>query len=207
MFQFFYFDRSGVSLIETVDIHQNAITFVQLVRFLANPDLSTLGFDPKLYWEGNQRRVDIVNGSRTVKYQVDCVMSHGPAMFGSGTTCWVAREVGTRTQLVIKDNWHGGEFVGEAELLTAAKEAGVPGMTGTLVVDESYTAEKSLTTSLLRQGQGLGSIGHENRVFSRIVMDPYGPSIRHFKSGLNLLQAFRDSIESTFYFPVRCIQC
>ena len=196
-FQLFYFDRSGAVHTETIDIHQDAVTFVQLVRFLANPDLSTLGFDPKVYWVGDRRHIDILSGDRVIKYDIDHIMFQHPNIFGSGTTCWLARQVGTETQVVIKDKWRGDEFCPEADLLTAAEEAAVPGMARLLAVDETFTSQDGLlTTSLLRYSQGPDGAEQRNRLFSRIVVELVGPSIRHFKSGVQLLQAFRDSIES-----------
>ena len=201
-FQLFYFDRSGVVLTERIDIHQDAITLVHIICFLANPELSTLGFDPNVYWEGRQRRMDILSDNRVTKYEVDRVMSQHPAMFGTATTCWVAREVGTKDQVVIKDEWRGEEFSSEAYLLTVAEEAGAPGLARLLAVDENFATQGGLTTSSLRECQGLDRTEHTKRVFSRIVMELYGPSVRHFKSGLQLLQAFRDSIESeNFLLP------
>ena len=198
-FQLFYFDRSGAVEIETIDIHQDAVIFVQLVRFLAHPNLSTLGFDPRVYWDGDQRHIDILSGDCVIKYDIDNLMFQHRAIFGSGTICWVARETGTKTQVVIKDKWRGEEFGPEADLLTAAEAAGTPGIACLLVIDEAFVGGQCLTTSSLRESQYLDVTEHKNRVFSRVVLELYGPSIRNFKSGLQLLQAFRDSIESTFF--------
>jgi len=196
-FQLFYFDRSGAVHTEIVDIHEEAVTFVQLVRFLASPDLAALGFDPKLYWNGDRRHIDILSGDRVIKYDVDHIMSQNPVIFGGGTTCWIVREAGTTTQLVIKDKWQGEQFGPEADLLAAAAGAGVRGTPRLLAVDETYNTQDGdgLTITSLRKSQDLHGTKHKNRMFSRMVLELYGPSIRHFKSGLQLLQAFRDSIE------------
>jgi len=119
-------------------------------------------------------------------------------MFGTGNTCWIAQEVGTKKKVVIKDKWHEEGCDSEADLLLAAGEAAVRGVACLLAVDETFSAKQPLTTSLLRQSQCLDTTSNKNQVFSRIVLEIYGPSIQHFRSGLQLLQAFRDSIQSMF---------
>ena len=197
--QLFYFDRAGAVHTETIDIHQDAVTFVTLIRFLANPDLSTLGFDPKVYWDGTQRQMDILSGDRIIKYDVDRVLFHHSVMFGAGTTCWVAREAETRKEVVIKDKWCGEDCDSEADLLIAAGEAAIAGVACLLAVDETFAAEKHLTTSSLRQRQGLETTADNNQAFCRIVLDLCAPTIQHFRSGLQLVQAFRDSIQSRLF--------
>lgn len=103
MIQLFYFDRAGAVQSETVDIHEDALTFIRLVRFLANPNLSTLGFDLQVYWDGDKRQIEIQSGDRVVQYNVDLILFQQPAIFGLGTTCWIARQAGTKKRVVIKD--------------------------------------------------------------------------------------------------------
>lgn len=200
VFQLFYFDRSGAACTRRIDIHQDAVTFVQLVQFLSNPDLSTLGFDPNVYWDDDQRYMDILSGERVIKYSVESILFQHPAIFGSNTTCWVARETGTKARVVIKDKWRGEGCDSEADLLVTAREAAIPGVTCLLAVDETCAAEGVLTTPLLRQSQCLNTAADKNYVFSRIVVQLCGPSIRHFRSGLHMLQTFRDSIQCMFFF-------
>ena len=200
-FQLFLFDRSGAIRSTALNIHDEAAMFVRLVRFLVNPDLVPLGFDPSIFWEQGKRYIEILSGTGIVKYEVEGVLYQNPVMFDRGTTCWSARQAGARKELVvIKDGWRDGDLAGEVEFLNTAKDKKIPGVGRLLLRDDSF-ATSPLTIILLRQRQGLSVTGFKNRVFTRIVLEHYGPPIRHFTSGLHLLQILRDAIHGGCPFP------
>ena len=101
--------------------------------------------------------------------------------------------------MVIKDKWCGEDCDSEADLLVASREAAIPGVTCLVAVDETFAGEKHLTTSSLRQSQGLETTAANYQAFCRIVLDLSAPTIQHFRSGLQLVQAFRDSIQSMLF--------
>jgi len=100
-----------------------------------------------------------------------------------------------KTPVLIKDKWRGEGWEAEADLLAISDNADVSGVPRLLTVDETYPTAAPLTTTTLRRNQGLDTSGHENRVFSRFVIELHNSSISHFKSGLQFLQAFRNAIQ------------
>jgi len=138
------------------------------------------------------------SAARIAKYEVDGVTHRSSSMFGRCTTCWSVREAGvSQESVVIKDGWRNDDFSDEAEFLKIAGEANVPAVALLLLRDESFTA-LPVTIKSLRRRHGLPVDGIKDRVFTRIVLKHYGPSIRHFASGPQFLQILRDAIHGGF---------
>jgi len=169
-----------------------------VVQFLASPDLVSLGFDSSIFWDQGKRYIEVLSGRRTTKYEVEGVLYRSSSMFGRCSTCWSVRDTGTRELVVIKDGWHDDDLDEEADFLKLTNEGKVPGVARLILRDESFTTSP-LTTNSIRQRQGLSVSEFTDRVFTRIVLQQYGPTIRHFTSGLHLLQIMRDAIYSRFY--------
>jgi len=177
--------------------------FVQILQFLANPDLVSLGFDPSIYWDRGRRYIDVLSGTRTVKYELERVLYQSSTMFGRCTTCWSVREGGAGQEMaVIKDGWREDDLADEVEFLKVVDEENIPGVARLLLQDDAFAASP-LTIHSLRQRQGLPITGVKNRRFTRAVLERYGPSIRHFTSGLHLLQILRDVIHGGSAFQRR----
>ena len=198
-FQLFLFDRHGVVKSESLNINEDAVQFVQAIRLLAESNLSTMGFDPTIYWEDGIQCVDIVDGVEgipvTVKYVIDRIISQKTTISGSGTLCWGLRTAGGGDHYVMKDIWRTDGDGREEDFLFAIEQAGLNGVTKLHLVDDSF-AKGGLSIASLRRGQGLMGEVSDNRTFSRLIFEASGPSICHFKSGLQLLQALRAVIQS-----------
>ena len=194
-----YFDRSGAVECMPLNIHANAAQLVQVVRMLGDHDLYTLGFDPSIYWEDGRRYVDVMGqapGARKVssrKYEIEQVLFQRPLLMDRGTTCWVVKEVGGTESLLMKDTWQD-DGRREREFLTFANKRGISGVRKLLFVDKTR-AGKPLSISTLRLDQSIPIIAHRERTFSRLLLELQGPSIRHFDSGLQLLQGLRDAVD------------
>lgn len=204
-FQLFFFDRSGAVHTEKLDIHQDALTFVRVVRFLIKPDLDTLGFDPKFYWDGNQRQIKVFSGGKVTKYHLEDIVSQDYTMHSKNTICWVGRRAGKGKQFLIKDKWNEEEWSEEADMLIVARDARVPGVSQLVAIDETFPATKPMSTSLLRQQHKILIPEARNLVFSRTVLELHGSPICCFESGLQLLQAFRDSIHGASFILLFCV--
>jgi len=199
-----YFDRGGVVESAPLDIHANADRLVQLVRMLGDHDLGNLGFDPSVFWDNGRRYVNVLYqalGARKFssrKYEIERVIFQRPQLFDRGTTCWVVREVGTTQSVLMKDIWEEGQ---REDFLTFVTKRGVSGVRKLLGVDKTWF-RSPLTISSLRLGQSIRSTGRESRIFSRALLELQGPSIRHFDSGLQLLQVLRDAVQGKFLFVI-----
>ena len=194
-----YFDRSGAVECMPLNIHANAVQLVQVVRMLGDHNLYNLGFDPSIYWEDGRRYVDVMGqapGARKAsprKYEIERVLFQRPELVDSGTTCWVVKEVGGIESVLMKDTWQD-EGQREEDFLSFTDMRGISGVGKLLVVDKTRV-KKPLSISTLRVDQGAPTTGHKNRMFARLVLELQGPSIRHFDSGLQLLQGLRDAVD------------
>ena len=202
-FQVFYFDRSGVVHSTVLDLNRDAVTLVQFIRMLGNPDISSLGFDPTLYWENGRQYVDIATNSSAIKYEIDRVLFQRPSLFQSGTLCWVIREVGSEAQVLMKDNWSDNDLTPESDTLSLLAERNIPGVSRLLHVDSSYVDHR-LTINALRAGQCITGGEHKERVFSRIILELHGPSVQQCQTGLQMLRALRDAISGTPIYLTYC---
>jgi len=199
LFQLFLFDRNGVVKSQSIDIHKSAVQFVQAIQMLAGETLSTMGFDPSIYWEDGAQFVDVVNrvdgAAVTIKYRIDRVISRKVLIGGCGTLCWGLTEPVGGRRFVMKDIWLKDEDVREEEFLYAAQQAGITGVTKLHLVDQTHAIHPPSILSH-RRDQGLSGDVSANRTFSRLILEDAGPSICHFESGLQFLQALRAAIES-----------
>ena len=201
-FQVYYFDRSGVVHSALLDLNKDAVTFVQFIRMLGDPDLKSLGFDQTLYWENGRQYVDIAAklpkspaGFAMTKYGVDRILFQRPSLFQSGTLCWVVKKVGEETQVLMKDSWLDDDLTPEFETLPLVNQHEIPGVARLLHIDPSFV-DRQLMIATLRTEQGIAGGEYKDRFFSRIVLQLRGPSIQHGRSGLQILRALRDVISS-----------
>jgi len=65
--QLYVFCRSGVYHSRNFDIHKQAADFVRFILGVSSPDDSVVGFDKKIYWQGKQRVLEIVDQQGVVK--------------------------------------------------------------------------------------------------------------------------------------------
>ena len=169
---------------------------------LGDRDLSKLGFDTSIYWENGRRYVNVMGqapGARRVglrKYEIESVLSQRQELVDHGTTCWMVKEVGGDESVLMKDIWRD-EGQKEEDFLVHAKKGEIVGVRKLLFVDKSWT-KKPLSISALRLDQGIPVASRKERIFSRLILELQGPSIRHFDSGLQLLQGLRDAVLGTF---------
>ena len=198
-----YFDRSGAVECAPLNINANAVQLVQVVRMLGDHNLHNLGFDPSIYWEDGRRYVDVMGqllGAQKAssrKYEIEQVLFQRPLLIDRGTTCWAVKEVGGTESVLMKDTWQD-DGRSEKEFLTFANNRGISGVRRLLVVDATR-ASKPLSISTLRFDQSIPISTHRERTFSRLLLELEGPSIRHFDSGLQLLQGLRDAVDSMFF--------
>ena len=210
-FQLVYFDRSGAVECMPVDIHADAAQLVQVIRLLGDPNLSRLGLDPSIYWEIGGQHVDIRGirpGSRKrvlSKYEIERVHYQLRPLVQEGTTIWTVKEVASGERVLVKRIWHAGES-NEGRLLSVAKQKGVEGVGNLHFVEK--TSLPLLSISSLRTDQCFHSIGHVERWFSQIVIAEFpGPSIAHFESGLQLVQALHDVIAGVLHLSSSISSC
>ena len=204
LFQLFLFDRNGAVQSSSLNIHSDSVAFVQAIRFLASPCLANVGFDPSVYWENGSQFIDITSrlddSLVSVKYQVDSVLFRNPPFNGCGTVCWGVRRFGQDELFVVKDIWRredGGDL--DEDFLAISARKAIPGVIKLLLVDQTFK-ERPFSTAAHRRAQGLATSDAQNLSFFRLVFERAGPSIRHFKSGLQLLQALRTAIDSMSLF-------
>ncbi|PPQ94988.1 hypothetical protein CVT25_003740 [Psilocybe cyanescens] len=109
---------------------------------------------------------------------------------GRGTVCWDAVDAETGQAVLIKDSWRYSRRIAEWKLLMQTKD-----MDG---VGQMIAFEDRSQSSIVHFRHficyGFPRSYSHNRIFSRIVLQAYGQSIRHFDSKLHLLYAFRDAV-------------
>lgn len=198
-FQLFLFDRSGPVQSSRVNIHRDAKVFVGVVRLLSDPDLSTLGFDPAIFWDKNERYVEVnfkvEECLKVMKFKIEHILFRARGLYGRGTVCWIVRDLKSGNRVVMKDSWRSKNCKEEVDILSSLKPGEHPeiGRLEILLVDDSF-AEQPLSTASIRADQCVTAGIHNNRVFSRILLE-LRPSIRHFQTGLQLLQGLRDAVQ------------
>lgn len=198
-FRLFGFDRYGAFRVKAFDIHENASLFVRIIQLISSPDINSLGFDSEVQWEGASQRINVTEDGKTVEYEVENAFVEHPAMYGTGATYWFARESGTENRVLIKDKWcrriYSSREVTEGDLIATVSDNDLPGVARLLSVDE-----RSRTIKSLRQSIGISSHEFRSPVFTRVVLQRHGRTIRHFESGRQLLYAFRDAIHGVHHF-------
>ena len=97
---------------------------------------------------------------------------------------------------MMKDSWYDE---GCMTLLSLAKKKGVQGVSNVKFVEK---ASKPLSIPSMRRDHSLEAAGHADRRFSRIITGLHGPVISNFESGLQLVQALRDTIASRLVLAV-----
>lgn len=108
------------------------------------------------------------------------------------------RQVGGEEFAFMNDIWQKDEVDWEEDLLAMAREAGIQGVASLIVADQTPTLQPISIVSNRYDVAIDKTLIVNDRTFARLVFKDGGPSIRHFKSGLQLLQALRSAIESTF---------
>ena len=189
--QLFHFDRSGVLHTVKINIHEEAATFVRIVLGICSDD-GAVGFDTSIYWDRDSRCLRTLDENQQV---IKVTLSkQGPSFYrrtirGRGTICWLGEDDKGRV-VIIKDAWRSKDRSPEWELLKKVK--GLEGVGQMLGWEEN-----GQTTAKLR------GFNHEkfsifvdfrDRMFSRITMEAYGQTIKHFQSREQLIYVFRDAV-------------
>ena len=174
----FFFDRNGILKSTPLNIHQDAVMFVRLILALSG-DLVPLGFDPALEHLDGKIYITVAK----TRYLVERVMFRRREIVCRGTVCWLVQDEGSGEKMLIKDIWREAHRDPEHELLLPAQV--IDGVVKLLAIGESIIDARS------EHGLPPGA-----RTFCRMVLELGGPTIQHFKSGLQLLQTLRDAVAS-----------
>ncbi|RXW21067.1 hypothetical protein EST38_g4778 [Candolleomyces aberdarensis] len=195
-FRLFHFDRSGVQYTQTINIHEEAHTFVRLVLGLSSLVESDLGLDTSIKWEIQDGRkiggtLTTRNGNNAeVEYRLAEVdpVSSSYKIRDRGVICWRVIDPKSGDIMLVKEIWRAEDRLSEDFYLEMAK--GVPGVVQMI----SFEYNRG-DTKQFRGFDGPPPSDFRNRVAVRIVLDTEGKSIEHFKSPKELLCALRDAID------------
>lgn len=195
---FYVFDRSGVLQSQEYDVHEKPLVFLRVainILFLEN---AQLGYDPAFSVS--------VNGRKCLSMQNKCYIIMRKiftdrSICGRGTVCLkVRRRKGEVKVRVIKDSWvDRSRPVKEFQMLLLLKKLkikNVPELIAHEIVrirDESGQMVKDSTERFRGSNPGVDIRDHH-----RLVMYPYGQSLKSFSSLPELLSAIRDVLQSKF---------
>lgn len=143
LFRCYLFDRSGVSISNRFNIRKNTKTHNLLIRILSGYSTMSeqqLGFDTN-YTDANgmpfipSRSLPCpthlsYNGRR---FRLISKLFHRPVIVSRGTVCWLAEDLLSGKECVVKDSWRAGWRISEGDLLTIAEGQGVWGVPKALV--------------------------------------------------------------------------
>ncbi|KAJ2912838.1 hypothetical protein MD484_g7575, partial [Candolleomyces efflorescens] len=186
---------SGAQYTPSIDINEDARTFVRLVLGLSSPNESDLGLDSSIQWriqDGRKVGGTLTAGGLDGTEIVYPLLSVEPffrrtEMRGRCTTCWLVSDPSNGNRLLVKDSFRTADR--PSELIHLQEALGTPGVVQMVscVPDRGQTKD-------FRGFQDTLPINFMNRVETRVVMRCYGGSILNFKSAMQLLCALRDAI-------------
>jgi len=211
-------DRSGALESPWINYHKEPENFIKFAWLVAGWPLEKMGFDTSIYYEGEGvtlgRFINVTwmppsaesDGDDTtsaqdrlqvLKYRIIGVLYRETGVFGSGTVCWDAVEVGASNPepVTIKDCWRNSLRKPEAAFLQEAAKNGVEGVTRLLIAayepedQEEKTSTQNarrLAPDAMNSNDGSSFI---NMVHTRIVTERQ-TSIVNFKNRGQFLRAF-----------------
>jgi len=148
-FRCYLFDRAGVSISQRLSITKNVRTQALFARILVGyMDMSAqgLGFDIHYLYPENADPDGPVSSMptplapkpkylqfRNHKFRLIKKLFHRAVIVSRGTLCWLAEDVNSGEECVIKDSWRASWRTSEGQLLQIAGDRGVLGITRPLV--------------------------------------------------------------------------
>ena len=188
-----YFDRSGQVI--TVFPYTERRTFVRLIAGLMFGSDQLLGYDPTALRQDGSVMALLVNGKQ---YQLKSILFMSQVLRGRGTVCWLA--TADDQQVIIKDTWADEDRQWEeAEFLEECQKNGICGVP--LLIDREDVQVGGICDSTRsRRDPTVSLTDAEGRIHRRLVMAPVCLPLERFSCKSELIQAFIDVVEST-YFP------
>ena len=193
-FRCYLFDRAGVSISRRLCITKNDRTQALFARILVGyMDMSAqeLGFDIHYLYPDNTDPAGPVSNMpaplapqpkylqfRGRKFELIKKLFHRAVIVSRGTLCWLAEDVHSGEECVIKDSWRASWRTPEGQLLELAGDRGVLGITRPLVYGDVKNASDGSDNDQV-DGNGNGS-DHDQ-------VD----SITNLRSGLSYTSATR----------------
>lgn len=188
-----------------IDINKDPLGFLQLMVGFMFSDLSRLGYDQSITSHQNGHREVIVRNPYVI---VKTLFSSG-GLRGRGTICWHGWRNGNH--YAIKDSWpNASRLHFESKFLEKADGCGIKGVPR--VVEKTHVLVNGLRDATDRQRQTLGKrdnnvthkgyINVENRMHSRMVLEPFAVPLTHFASKRELLMALMDIIRGNWYLII-----
>ncbi|KAF5340985.1 hypothetical protein D9611_006059 [Ephemerocybe angulata] len=197
-FRLFHYDRSGAFYTKSLSIHRYASTFVRLVVGLSSHNEADLGLDTSVQWtivdgrksEGTISTLD-ANGER-VEYKLIMdaysTFTHH-TIRGRGTMHWYAREDSEDGSIfLIKDSWRSDGRTPEDELLGLASD--IPG------IAEKVAFEDDLAQTKDYRPDDFEDEDFTNCTLARVTLKYSGPSLAHFSTQVEAMEALRDAIKA-----------
>lgn len=148
-FRCYLFDRAGVSISQRLCITKNDRTQALLARILAGymyMSAQELGFDTNYLYPENTDPDGPVSCMPTLlapnpkylrfggrKFRLIKTLFHRAVIVSRGTLCWLAQDVLSGEECVIKDSWRASWRTSEGRLLQLAGDRGVLGITQPVV--------------------------------------------------------------------------
>lgn len=207
-FRLMVFDRLGAMWTGSFNIHADAIAFVRVVLGVASfTDKSLSCFDTAIDWLPCKNCVtqylrlvitdcqDVANGDRG-KRNLAIIVNSKPfarrAIRGRGTRCWYGVTYDRfHTPVVVKESWRSKGR--NAEWILLKKVAHMDGVGKMLYYSTADQDSVSKFRALIFSDL-ISQEDHFDRIFSRIVLEAYGPPIHYFKTPLQLLIVLRDAV-------------
>ncbi|KAF5323747.1 hypothetical protein D9619_012876 [Psilocybe cf. subviscida] len=201
-FHLFVFDRAGTMRTIAFNLHDEAATFVRVIIGISSFNSHNLStFDPDIKFLGcnsdhlemNLKDYISVGGNGRCSYQI--VLNGKPfarkAIRGRGTRCWLGTIVPTNVHVTVKESWRSKDRKPEWELLLEA--VGLDGVCQMVAYTDDETTSISKFRSIIIQDFEFAP-GEMDRIFTRVVLEAYGPPIHYFETPLQVLYAFRDAV-------------
>lgn len=189
------------------NLHDEAATFVRVIIGISSFNSHNLStFDPDIKFLGcnsdhlemNLKDYISVGGNGRCSYQI--VLNGKPfarkAIRGRGTRCWLGTIVQTNVHVTVKESWRSKDRKPEWELLLEA--VGLDGVCQMVAYTDDETTSISKFRSIIIQDFEFAP-GEMDRIFTRVVLEAYGPPIHYFETPLQVLYAFRDAVAGMWF--------
>jgi len=140
----YLFDRAGVSISERLHVGKNdkaQALFGRILKGYAGMSAPELGFDIHYEYSSTPTGTESLSSIPTSstpeprflhfqnhRFKLIRILFHRPVIVSRGTLCWLAVDVDSGEECVIKDSWRASWRTSEGELLARAKDCGVWGI-------------------------------------------------------------------------------
>jgi len=192
------FDRSGECYSHPFDFHANPVDFIRLILTVSSPDCAAVGFDTRIYWEGNCRKFRTLDANQNpVVYSISD--NKGRAYFardsirGRGTCCWKVKDA-EGNEYIMKDQWVSLGRHPEHEFFSQI--GATPG------VAEMISFQIGPSVSKLRGIEDYANLGKQcyklyfkDRTLNTVTFKYGGRPIYEFRTRGEVLFALRDAIK------------